>query len=196
MVCKRRGWSRLVPMRGHGFRLWDWLKSATAGRNRFGASGRIPGACPRDLAFCPTWIQLRAAAIAGRLCNSSTNGLIASALIGMLVTPAVRAGCFFEPELGQVCSQPSVTLTSPANGAVYGAPAAIALSSNPAPTAGATIVRVEYYNGTSLLGTVTSAPWSTTWNGVGQGSYSVRARACDRNDHRVQGLGSRQHHSR
>jgi hypothetical protein len=41
------------------------------------------------------------------------------------------------------------------------------------------LARVEFYNGTTLLGSDTSSPYTFTWPGVNQGTYSVSARAVD-----------------
>jgi hypothetical protein len=70
---------------------------------------------------------------------------------------------------------PVVALTSPANGANFTAPAAITCTAS-VTTNGHTITRVQFYNGTTLLGQSTSAPFTYTWSGVGAGSYSLTAR--------------------
>ena len=71
-----------------------------------------------------------------------------------------------------------MTLTAPANGATYTAPASIALSAS-ATDANGTIARVEFYAGTTLLNTDTSAPYTYTWSSVAAGTYGVRAVAYD-----------------
>jgi hypothetical protein len=73
---------------------------------------------------------------------------------------------------------PTVTLTSPANGATFTAPATITLSANASDSDG-TILRVDFYQGTTLLGTRTAAPYTITWSGVAAGSYSITAQAVD-----------------
>jgi regulation of enolase protein 1 (concanavalin A-like superfamily) len=73
---------------------------------------------------------------------------------------------------------PSVSLTSPANGASYGAPAAIAMSASASDSDGS-VAKVDFYNGTTLLGTDSSSPYSFSWNNVGAGSYSLKAVATD-----------------
>src|SRR5690606_10700984 len=42
-----------------------------------------------------------------------------------------------------------------------------------------TITKVEFYNGTTLLGTDTSAPYSYTWTNVKAGEYNITAKATD-----------------
>jgi Big-like domain-containing protein/parallel beta helix pectate lyase-like protein len=71
---------------------------------------------------------------------------------------------------------PSVALTSPVNGASYTAPATINLAASVVAN-GHTITRVQFFNGTTLLGEDLTAPYSFTWNSVTAGSYSLSARA-------------------
>src|SRR5947207_7896692 len=73
---------------------------------------------------------------------------------------------------------PTVSLTTPANGATFGAPATISISANASDSDG-TISRVDFYQGTTLLGTRTAAPYTVTWSGVAAGSYSLTAQAVD-----------------
>ncbi|MEP6914281.1 MAG: Ig-like domain-containing protein, partial [Acidobacteriota bacterium] len=80
--------------------------------------------------------------------------------------------------LNRCAAPPSVTLTSPAAGATYTAPATVTLAAtigNP----GAGIAKVQFYAGTTLLGTSTSAPYGFTWTTVPAGTYSLTAVATD-----------------
>ena len=73
---------------------------------------------------------------------------------------------------------PTVSLTSPANNANFTAPASITLTAA-ASDADGTVSKVEFYSGTTLIGTATSAPYTLTVNGVGAGTYTVTAKATD-----------------
>jgi chitodextrinase len=73
---------------------------------------------------------------------------------------------------------PSVSLTAPANGATYTAPATIALNATASDSDG-TIARVDFYQGTTLVGSDTASPFSVTWSNVPVGSYSLTAVATD-----------------
>jgi regulation of enolase protein 1 (concanavalin A-like superfamily) len=73
---------------------------------------------------------------------------------------------------------PAITLTSPANGATFTAPASVTLSAN-ASDADGTIAKVEFYNGTTLLNTDSAAPYSFAWSSVPAGTYTVKAMAYD-----------------
>jgi chitinase len=73
---------------------------------------------------------------------------------------------------------PTVTLTAPANGATYTAPATMTLTATASDPENA-LARVEFYSGTTLLGTDTTSPYSFSWGSVAAGTYSVRAIAYD-----------------
>ncbi len=73
---------------------------------------------------------------------------------------------------------PTVTLTSPANGAVYAGPASIGLAATASDSDG-TVARVEFYSGSTLLFSDTTAPYAYTWTGVTPGTYALTARAVD-----------------
>jgi RHS repeat-associated protein len=69
----------------------------------------------------------------------------------------------------RVNAAPTVSIT---------APASIAISAAAADTDG-TIVSVAFYQNGSLITTLTAPPYSITWTGVPQGSYSLTAVASD-----------------
>ncbi len=81
-----------------------------------------------------------------------------------------------------VNAAPTVSITSPSNNAVYPAPASITLTATAADSDG-TISKVEFFRGGStLIATVTSAPYTYNWTSVAQGSYSITAKATDNNN--------------
>jgi uncharacterized repeat protein (TIGR03806 family) len=73
---------------------------------------------------------------------------------------------------------PSVAIMSPSNDATYTASASVTISANAAaqynPLAG-----VSFYLGSTLLGTVSNAPYSLTTTGLGAGTYTLTAVAVD-----------------
>lgn len=73
---------------------------------------------------------------------------------------------------------PTVSLTSPSNGASFYAPASIAITAAAADADG-TVAKVDFYQGTTLLGTATTVPYSFNWANVALGNYSVTAVATD-----------------
>jgi hypothetical protein len=73
---------------------------------------------------------------------------------------------------------PSVSLTSPANGASLTSPAKISLAATASDTDG-TVVRVEFFNAATKLGEDTTAPYTSQWNVGAAGTYTLTARATD-----------------
>jgi len=72
---------------------------------------------------------------------------------------------------------PSVTLTAPANNTVLNAPGTVTLNATATDNDG-TVVRVEFYAGSTLLGVAVKAPFSITVT-LNSGPNSVTARAYD-----------------
>ena len=79
---------------------------------------------------------------------------------------------------GPTNAPPTVVITSPTNNATFTAPANIGLQAD-ASDADATISKVEFYSGTTLLGTATNSPYAFIWTGVPAGNYAVTARATE-----------------
>ena len=73
---------------------------------------------------------------------------------------------------------PSVSLTAPASGATFNAPASITLTATASDTDG-TIVQVDFYNGSKLIASDSTSPYSVPWSSVVAGSYSLTAVARD-----------------
>lgn len=73
---------------------------------------------------------------------------------------------------------PTASIVSPAGGANFVAPAIIPISAV-ASDADGTVARVEFYSGTTLIGTRTSAPYDMVWQPVSAGSYSLTVKAFD-----------------
>jgi cellulose 1,4-beta-cellobiosidase len=71
---------------------------------------------------------------------------------------------------------PTVALTSPSAGSTFTAPATVNLAAT-ASTASGTISKVDFFNGSTLLGTDSSSPYTFSWSNVAAGSYSLTARA-------------------
>jgi hypothetical protein len=69
---------------------------------------------------------------------------------------------------------PTLALTSPTNGSVGTAPATINLAADVTAN-GHTINQVQFYNGATLLGAGTSAPYNFSWNNVSAGTYTLSA---------------------
>jgi len=77
-----------------------------------------------------------------------------------------------------VNTAPTVSLTAPTEGQVFAPPANITLTATASDTDG-TISKVEFYQGSTLLNTDSTSPYSYAWNGVAAGSYTLTAKAYD-----------------
>jgi hypothetical protein len=73
---------------------------------------------------------------------------------------------------------PTVSITSPITNATYTAPASITINANAADADG-TVSNVQFYNGTTLLGSDATSPYSFVWANVATGTYTLTARATD-----------------
>ena len=92
---------------------------------------------------------------------------------------AVKASTARSITVSAVANQlPTVTLTSPTNNATYTAPASVSIAAT-ASDADGTISKVEFYNGSTLLFSDATSPYSYSWTNVAAGSYSITAKAYD-----------------
>ena len=73
---------------------------------------------------------------------------------------------------------PTASLTGPANGETFTAPATIVLTATASDTDG-TVTSIDFYAGTTLIGGDSTSPYSVTWNNVPAGTYSLTAVARD-----------------
>jgi predicted phage tail protein len=78
-------------------------------------------------------------------------------------------------------SAPTVSLTAPVDNATFTAPAIVTLTAT-ASDVDANLSRVEFYSGTTILGTDAAPPHSFTWSNVAAGAYTLSARAVDAAD--------------
>ena len=75
-------------------------------------------------------------------------------------------------------SLPTAIITSPSTNSSFSASANITLTASALDTDGSVIL-VEFYNGTTKLGSKSSAPYTFTWNNVTAGNYSLTVTATD-----------------
>jgi len=73
---------------------------------------------------------------------------------------------------------PTVSLTSPAGGAAFTAPASIVVSASAGDSDG-TIAQVDFFADGAPIGSATVSPYSITWSNVQAGSYALTAIATD-----------------
>jgi len=77
-----------------------------------------------------------------------------------------------------VNARPIISLTAPAPGSVYPAPASVSLTASASDLDG-TVSQVEFFQGSTSLGVVSTSPYTLTWSNVPAGPYSLSARATD-----------------
>ena len=92
------------------------------------------------------------------------NGQTTSAPVNVFVNPPTQP--------------PTVSLTAPTNGSTFVISSNVTLSANAADPDG-TISKVEFYTGTTLIGTSTTPPYSVTWTAVTPGANVLTAKAYD-----------------
>ena len=148
-------------------------------------------------ASAPVWLKVtrRGSAITAyasgngsswTMIGSQTIALPSTAYVGLAVTshdaasPATAAftNVTVGAPSGPTPTPPIVSLTSPAGGATFTAPATIGLAAS-ASDADNGVAQVEFYAGTTLIGVDRSSPYTFTWSGVPAGSYSLTAVATD-----------------
>jgi hypothetical protein len=73
---------------------------------------------------------------------------------------------------------PAVVITSPSSGSSFVETATVVINASASDVNGS-VTLVEFYNGSTLLGSDVSPPYSFTWTNVSAGSYDITARATD-----------------
>jgi len=84
----------------------------------------------------------------------------------------------FEDDGSQQNYFPSVSITSPSGGTNFEPGRDITITADAEDSDG-TVTKVEFFEGTTLLGVDTTAPFSYTWTNVAEGDYVLSARATD-----------------
>ncbi|SFM63768.1 Por secretion system C-terminal sorting domain-containing protein [Chitinophaga sp. YR627] len=72
---------------------------------------------------------------------------------------------------------PQISITSPTASTPYRKPAKVVINTNV--TDNGIIYKVEFFNGSTLLATLTQPPYNYTWENVPQGTYTITAKATD-----------------
>lgn len=73
----------------------------------------------------------------------------------------------------------SSRITAPANGASFTAPATIPIGVTASAGSGASVKKVEFLSGGSVVGTDTAPPYNFNWGNVPAGNYSLTAKVTD-----------------
>ncbi|HKV35769.1 MAG TPA: LamG-like jellyroll fold domain-containing protein [Pyrinomonadaceae bacterium] len=93
---------------------------------------------------------------------------------------AVQNGATYSTDIppAGLNNAPSVSLTHPLNNTSIAAGANIVMDATASDSDGS-VTKVDFYQGTTLLGTDTTAPYTFVWTNVAAGSYSLSAKATD-----------------
>jgi hypothetical protein len=184
----------LSPSSAQAFMLVSWAKG-TAFQRRV-SDGNTSVSTAGSLSTAPHWVKLvRAGSVitAYESSDGSTWTTVASdsftmgtsTYVGLAVSSHV-AGTLATATFDNVTTStgssgnqpPTVSITSPANGATFSAPATISIAANASDSDG-TVTKVDFYANSTLLGTSTGAPYGITWSNAPAGSYSLTAVATD-----------------
>ena len=173
----------------------------TAGRLRHFARRRAPGGLTAKVtegtAAIPSWMRLVRTGDVFRAyfsVNGSTwtaggsvtipmshtvyVGLVATSHNQSARTTATFTNVSVQADSDTSNQLPTVWLTSPAAAATFTAPASINLAATAADADGS-VTRVQFFRGTTLLGTDTASPFAYSWTDVAAGTYSLTAVAQD-----------------
>jgi RHS repeat-associated protein len=96
-----------------------------------------------------------------------------------VATDALGASTTSSGVIITVYNHPTVTITNPLSGAQFSSGANISISATAAAASGLTITKVQFFKASTLLGTVTAAPYNFTWNNATTGSWTLTAKATD-----------------
>ena len=116
--------------------------------------------------YTHTWGGVAAGTYTIKAVATDDDGATATATITVIVTGA------------STNKVPVISITSPANNAIFTAPASIAINANATDSDGS-ISKVEFFNGTTLLNSDANAGYAYTWGGVAAGTYTINAIATD-----------------
>jgi regulation of enolase protein 1 (concanavalin A-like superfamily) len=165
---------------------WLTRRVSTAGVSTFGtaaSSGSAPGWVRLTRTGNTFTMHRSSDGVSWTLYDSVQITMASNVFVGLAVTShntsTATTAVFDNVSVTEPTNQaPSVALTGPANGATFTAPATITLSATAADPENR-LSKVDFYNGTTLLGTDTTAPFSFTWNSVAAGTYQLKAVAAD-----------------
>jgi len=96
---------------------------------------------------------------------------------GNLIAATYGRGIWSSP-LNSVNIPPTVSITSPANNAVFYTGSNVVINATAADADGK-VAKVDFYNGSTLLGTSTASPYTYTWTAPAVGTYVLTAKATD-----------------
>ena len=136
---------------------------------QFTATGTYSDGSTQNLSSQVTWTSS-----SPTVANVSAAGLATALTVGSTTVSATLAGKTGYTLLTVQSAPVIVTLTSPITGTSYTSPATINLAASVTAN-GHTITKVQFLNGSSVLGESSASPYAYTWNNVAAGNYSLSA---------------------
>lgn len=130
---------------------------------------------PADVSSAPAPTYTHEAIAAGSLVTAITGSCGAGATLNITSSGAVSAKSSCG---GDVNKAPTVSISAPNNNASFTAPASITINAAATDSDGS-IAKVDFYNGTTLLGSDNSSTYSHTWSNVAAGTYTIKVVATD-----------------
>lgn len=130
------------------------------------------------------WTTVSGGSVTGndKVWRRFTFGAVTTTKIRVNITSALASSSrIVEVEAWTPSHPPTVGLTSPGNGAAFMTVNPITLEAS-ATDADGTIAKVEFLQGSTVLGQTTTSPYGFVWSNVASGSYSLTARATDDSD--------------
>jgi regulation of enolase protein 1 (concanavalin A-like superfamily) len=153
--------------------VWDWRSDSSAGPDPMVITNVTPG-----LHTFVIWHREDGACV-DKICLEP--GVRTGAGNSTEPAPCTSNGGLGDAEtwdyIVQPPAAPTITITSPTAGQTFAANATVPITTTvvgPTP-----IVIVEFFAGTNLLGTATTAPYDLNWLNVPEGLYSLTARVTD-----------------
>jgi chitinase len=123
-----------------------------------------------------TWLPMGSDAIP--MGNTVYVGMATTSRDATARTEAVLENFSVVPRNTTTNQPPTVAITSPANASTLSAGTNLTVTAAASDSDG-TIVRVDFYAGTTLIGSDTSAPYTVTWPSIAAGTYGLKAVAYD-----------------
>jgi sulfur relay (sulfurtransferase) complex TusBCD TusD component (DsrE family) len=136
---------------------------------QFTAIGTYSDGSTMNVTSQATWTSSNTAVV-----TINATGLATAVSAGTTTLSAALNGLAGNSTPTVTVNPPTIALTSPLNGSNFTAPATINLAASISAN-GHSITKVQFYNGATLLGEDTSAPYNWSWTNVSAGSYSLSA---------------------
>ena len=140
---------------------------ATISSVSFFANGTQVGAAVTSSPYTTTWTPsaVGTASLTARA-TDSTGTTVTSSTVSVTVGAAA----------------PTVSISAPALGSVLPLNTATTVTATATAGTGATVAQVQFLQGSTVIGTVTSSPYSISWTPTTAGNYSLTAKVLDTNN--------------